>query len=735
MILLGNTLLVLTGLACFSTVALFGLAAFKNKSYEAPANNLFAIFALLVVIMSALFLAQIINHNYELEYVYSYSSNSLGFFLLMSTFWAGQVGTFLLWLLFTAIAGMFLLKVNWEHKNRMMFFFMLTAVFLVVLLFVKSPFKPLDPAAIGMPAEMFPPSDGRGLNPLLQNFWMVIHPPIVFVGYTLLAIPFAYALAALSAGEFKTWSKKVFPWSLLSGAILGLGIFLGGYWAYETLGWGGYWAWDPVENSSLIPWLTNLALIHGLLLERARATLRKTNILMALLGFILVLYGTFLTRSGVLQEFSVHSFVAPGKMLYWVMLIFMGGFTILAAVYFIRKLPLLKKPEEAKEKISESQQWFETMVILGALFTILLAVLTWVGTSSPLITTILGNPSNVDQTFYNAIAMPIGIIMAILAAVSSLYIYYTHKLKYFVIRLVISLAVAVAGTVVAFALAIKSFSILALIFASFFAIVSNIFATLSMPKKTLTSMAGNITHVGFGLILIGFIASSVFSQSTGVVKLEADQKKELMGMNLKFLGIGDNYMSSDNRVKVAVSNGKEEYVAKPAFYQDPYTRQTVINPYIRKSLFHDTYFAPQRYLPNYTTLTLSKGETNTAFGHDITFDEFQIGSHEHSGAMKVETVLRINVDGQEHQVVPTFYPNPTAADDPGYAGIPNTDYKIYVDRIFADEGKIMIDVVGVGDLVLEITRKPFINLVWFGAVIIVVGTFLAYIKRRKLAQV
>ena len=171
------------------------------------------------------------------------------------------------------------------------------------------------------------------------------------------------------------------------------------------------------------------------------------------------------------------------------------------------------------------------------------------------------------------------------------------------------------------------------------------------------------------------------------------------------------------------------------FYQDPYTRQTVINPYIRKSLLHDTYFAPQRYLPNYTTLTLSKGETNTAFGYDITFNEFKIGSHEHSGAMKVATVLTVIVDGEEYQVVPTFYPNPSAADDPGYAAIPDTDYKIYVDRIFADEGKIMIDVVGVGDLVLEITRKPFINLVWFGAVIIVVGTFLAYLKRRKLAQV
>jgi cytochrome c-type biogenesis protein CcmF len=732
MIIFGNLLLILTGLACFATVFLFGLAAFKNKSYETPAHNVFAVFVLLVVMTGALFLSQILSHNYGLEYVYSYSSNSLGFFLLLSTFWAGQVGTFLLWLIFTVIAGMFLLRVKWEYKNRLMFFYLLTAVFLVILLYIKSPFKPLDAAAMGLPADHFPPADGRGLNPLLQNFWMIIHPPIVFLGYTLLAIPFAFALSALSANDFSTWSKKVFPWSLLSGAILGLGIFLGGYWAYETLGWGGYWAWDPVENSSLIPWLTNLALIHGLLLERSRGTLRKTNLLMAIIGFLLVLYGTFLTRSGVLQEFSVHSFVDPGHMLYWVMVLFMAGFTILAAVLFIRRLPSLRKPKESAQ-LSEGQQWFETLVILGALFTLLLAILTWIGTSSPLITTILGKPTNVQQSFYNSVALPIGIIMAILAAISSVYIYFTQKLNYFLKRMIIAIVLAVIGTVLAFIYAVKAPSVLALIFASFLALISNIMAIFSMPKKKFLNMSGNLSHIGFGVILIGIIASSVFTQSTGVVKLKADQPENLLGMHCRFLGIGENYFSKDNTVQLAVSHGNDSYIAKPAFYQDPYSRQTVINPYIRKSFLHDSYFAPQKYLPDYTTLTLAKGESNTAFGYDIKFNKFLMESHETTGAIKVGADLEVAAGDSVYHVVPYYYPNPTMTDASGYAQIPGTDYKIYMDRIMADEGKIMIDVVGVGDLVLEISRKPFINLVWFGAIIIVAGAFLAFLKRRKLA--
>jgi len=598
----------------------------------------------------------------------------------------------------------------------------------MVLLLVKSPFYPLDTAAMGVPPDQLPLQDGRGLNPLLQNIWMVIHPPIVFVGYVLIAVPFAFALAALSANEFSSWAKVSFPWTLLSASILGLGIFLGGYWAYETLGWGGYWAWDPVENSSLIPWLTNLALVHGLILERSRGSLRKTNLALALIGYLLVIYGTFLTRSGILQEFSVHSFTDLGINAY--LIAFMVGFAALSIALYIMRLPSLKKQKVTQE---EKGSWFETMMILGALFTILLAVLTWVGTSSPVITTLLKNPSNVTQSFYNTVALPIGIIMAVLIAISSLWMYYARGRDFVIRRLIISTLIGLVGIVIAVLLGVRDIKQMILIFGSIFAIASNIIVIISVPKKNLLKMSGNMTHIGFGVILIGFIVSSSFARSTGVIKLEGNKNTELMGMNCKFLGIQEDFFSKDNKVEIEVDSGRDSYIARPAFYQDIYTNQTVINPFIRKTVLHDIYFAPQRYLPDYTTLTLTKGESNTAFGHEIKFNEFKMDSHAETGAMQVGVVLDVSVGDQVHTITPWFTPNQSQGNISGYTTIPDTDYKIYINRIFADEGKVTFDVVGVGNLVVEISKKPFINLVWFGSILIVIGSFLAYYRRKNLA--
>jgi cytochrome c-type biogenesis protein CcmF len=689
MIIAGNTLLGLTALACMSTIIMYGLSAFKDERFHKYAAQLFKVFAILVILLSLFFLMQILNHNFEIEYVYAYSSVSLDFFLLLSTFWAGQVGTFVLWLFFTVIVGMFLMRVKWEHKDKMIFFFLLTAVFLIVLMLVKSPFKPLNTEVMGIPPEHLPLQDGRGLNPLLQNFWMIIHPPIIFLGYVLIAVPFAFALAALSANKFSDWAKKSFPWSLLSLAILGLGIFLGGYWAYETLGWGGYWAWDPVENSSLIPWLINLALVHGLLMERRGGAFRKTNLALALISFLLIIYGTFLTRSGILEEFSVHSFTEPGKVLYWIMIVFMAGFAVLSAVLFVRGMSALKK----KASESGSQPWYETLMILAALFAILLAILTWVGTSWPVITTILGNPAAVTQTFYNTVALPIAIIMAVLTAIASLYIYITRGKNYFVTRIIIVAVCALTGTIVAVIMGVHIARHIALIYASIFAIIANLIALAAMPNKRISNFGGNLSHVGFGIILIGFLASTVFAQSSGVIKLRGNENTELLGINCRFLGLGDNFLSSDNRAEIEVTSGSGEYMARPAFYQDPYSGQTVINPHIHRTLLYDTYYSPQQYFPEYTTLTLAQGDSNRAFGLDIKFIDYKMDSHDESGASRVGASLDVTVGDSVYTVIPYFLANTGRGGGEAYARIPDSDYKIYLDRILADDKMIIKKII------------------------------------------
>ena len=176
--------------------------------------------------------------------------------------------------------------------------------------------------------------NGKGLNPQLLNFWMQIHPPILFIGFSMATVPFAFAMAAMMKNDYTQWVKQALPWVLAGAGILGLGIMMGGYWAYEMLGWGGYWAWDPVENSSLIPWLVGVASIHTLLVQRKTQAkggigkYAKTNLILSIMTYILVLYSTFLTRSGVLGDASVHSFVDPGMLVYLFLVIFIGTFIV-----------------------------------------------------------------------------------------------------------------------------------------------------------------------------------------------------------------------------------------------------------------------------------------------------------------------------------------------------------------------------------------------------------------------
>ena len=181
------------------------------------------------------------------------------------------------------------------------------------------------------------PDDGRGLNPLLQNFWIVIHPPIFFLGFASTAVPFAHAISGLLRKDYKNWINVAVPWTLFTSAILGFGITLGGFWAYETLGWGGFWGWDPVENSSFIPWLVAVASVHTLLVQRRTGGFLRANFIMGMLPFLLVLYSTFLTRSGVLGDTSVHSFETPGMWVYILLVALIAFFIIFGlSVYFWR---------------------------------------------------------------------------------------------------------------------------------------------------------------------------------------------------------------------------------------------------------------------------------------------------------------------------------------------------------------------------------------------------------------
>lgn len=271
----------------------------------------FGVYAALAgVLMSwTLLITVFLARRFDLDYVYNYSSHDLEFFFTIAASWAGQPGSFMIWLLWGSIASALLVRRSKHFEPYVLAIVMATQAAIIGFVLVLNPFQPLIDPSTG---TALTPTDGRGLNPLLHNFWMIIHPPVLFVGYALTMIPFAFALAALWRRDYDTWVQRALPWTLAAWAFLGLALLLGGYWAYETLGWGGYWGWDPVENSSLVPWLILTALIHGMLIQRTHGGLRKTNLVLGIATYITVFYATFMTRSGVYANFSVHSFVAEG---------------------------------------------------------------------------------------------------------------------------------------------------------------------------------------------------------------------------------------------------------------------------------------------------------------------------------------------------------------------------------------------------------------------------------------
>ena len=317
---LGNAAIIVGFVATVLAMA-FYFRSIRSPRLVGVARTGFHIGVTTVLVASVILLILIVKHQFQFHYVWAYSSRDLPLGLLMSTFYAGQEGSFLLWTLMIAIIGVVLMVYTQKHDNEreVMGVYSSILTFLLLLLIVKNPFARIE--------ADFIPADGRGLNPLLQNFWMQIHPPILFIGFAAMAPPFALAIAALMRRRYQAWVVSSLPWVVGGSMVLGLGIALGGFWAYETLGWGGWWGWDPVENASLIPWLISVALIHTMITQKRTKGLILTNFILAVLAFVLVLYSTFLTRSGVLGEASVHSFVDPGRFSFTLLVLFMFAFT------------------------------------------------------------------------------------------------------------------------------------------------------------------------------------------------------------------------------------------------------------------------------------------------------------------------------------------------------------------------------------------------------------------------
>ncbi len=385
---------------------LLGVAANRGALQRSAERGLLASAALIVVATGCL-ISGFLTNDFRIDYVYHYSSTSQALEYKIGALWGGQAGSLLLWLLILAVMGSIMVWTN-RNKNRALMPYAtavvaLTMVFFLILLnFIEHPF------ATG-PAR----ADGAGLNPQLKNYWMMIHPPCLYLGYVGFTIPFAFAISAMvtrRTGDL--WFRTTRRWTLFAWFFLGTGILLGSYWAYIELGWGGYWAWDPVENASLMPWLTGTAFLHSVMIQEKRQMLKVWNVLLIILTFALSIFGTFLTRSGIIS--SVHAFatsgIGPAFGTFLVIVLFAS------LILLIMRLDDLRSEGRFESVLSrESTFLFNNMIFVG-----LAAVVLFLTTFPILSEMATGRKVTMGPPIFNVVNIPWALVLLLLTGVGPL---------------------------------------------------------------------------------------------------------------------------------------------------------------------------------------------------------------------------------------------------------------------------------------------------------------------------
>ncbi len=369
-------------------------------------RSVYAVF-LLHLVASLGVIAAFVGDHFEYWYVASYSNREMELFYKITGLWAGQRGSLLFWALLLGFFSCIAVFRNRRRNREFMPYVVgvlqtVLSFFVIVLLFAKvNPFERLD----------FVPANGQGLNPQLQNYWMTIHPPTLYLGFTAFSIPFAFAVAALLNGRLDArWIVLTRRWILTSWLFLSVGIVFGMRWAYEELGWGGYWFWDPVENASLLPWLTATAFLHSIQIQEKRGMLKVWNMSLVLVTFLLTIFATFLTRAGLIE--SVHTF-AQNLTIAYIFLAFMGTMLAACVVLILYRLPQLQSENQIESFLSrESAFLFNNLILVGAAFAVM-----W-GTLFPLITEgVTGQEISVGPPFFNRVNVPIGIVLLALIGI------------------------------------------------------------------------------------------------------------------------------------------------------------------------------------------------------------------------------------------------------------------------------------------------------------------------------
>jgi cytochrome c-type biogenesis protein CcmF len=803
---IGHFFVLLAFIASIIATVSFATASFRNDPVQKRSWLNYARLAFITQLVSVAVIFAIIfyicaNHYFEYMYAYKHASKELEPKYLLACIWEGQEGSFLLWTIWHSILGIFIMAKSKEWEAPVMSVISLAQFFLLMMLLglhvgdVRLGSSPFTLTRNEIAGPIFSQAnyltfikDGIGLNVLLRNYWMVIHPPILFLGFASTIIPFAYAYAGIQTKRFGDWVTPALPWALFSACVLGVGIMMGGKWAYESLSFGGYWAWDPVENASLVPWLILIAGMHTMVIFKATGHSLKASYLFAFLTFIFILYSTFLTRTGVLGDTSVHAFTDAGKAINIMILLFVAAFTLPSLILFfanLKKMPTLHKEEGTNSR--------EFWMFIGSLVFFLAAIFIIAKTSVPVYNKIFGTsiaqPEDVEFS-YNKVMILVAIIIGLLSAVTQYFKYKKTEPGYILKK--IALPTLLAATITALLAIFYPLTYYKMgagflgaayvaLFAAIYSVIANATYIWTGLNGKLKAAGGSIAHLGFALMIAGILISSS--------NKEIISSSRANGINLQISGKDPMTRQTDNPLEnltlirhVPATMGPYEvtYLKDSfgnekgrRFYELLFQRKDTNS----KKVIEEFTLNPDVYIMKDNNMS-SNPDTKNYLSKDVfTFISYAINNEaiEDTGSFKIHELAegdttfysngmiilnRVvkNPDNEKYHFKPTdaalmaditliskdslhYKASPLIQVDE--FGVNQVDDTVYAQNMYVkfagvtDNHKVKIGIKESDKLIQYVTLKayvfPFINLVWLGLIIMALGIVMSAVKRAKLS--
>lgn len=710
----------------------------------------------------------LINHYVEYKYVWEHTSSGLSLGYLISSLWAGKEGSILLWFFFQGLIGVIVMQRSGDFERPVMVVFSVSQLFLnAALLGVhigdiqigNHPFVLLRNAPENILNPFFANADylsiikpGAGLNPLLQNFWMKAHPPVLFLGFASMLVPFSYAFAALWKDRYTGWLRPVIPWMSFGILAMGAGTLMGGAWAYEDLTFGGFWSWDPVENSSLVIWLACVISLHLVMISIVNKQTLFPAFILTFLSYVMVLYSTFLTRSGVLGSTSAHTFGKTGMIWHlaiYIIIFFSGSLILLL-------LKAKKLPRKKNEKFLSREFW----MFIGCIVLILSAFQIIFSTSAPLINKILGksisNLADVTE-YYNSWQLPFATVTLFVVAFTQFLTYGKNFSQVFIRKFLPSLIISFILSVLLYLFSgIKDIMIILLALSSIFVIFSSFDVMLRHYRysKNFPSLLG---HLGLGTFIFGivlaFAQSSIISKNSSPVyfrkSFNSDEnillkKDSLTKAEGYYLCYSKKEKEGDeNFYEISFYNdfsGPELFAVRPSVISGsagkvyrPDTRHLLLRDIFTYVLYAEN--GGTKDDPEYSKIkesTVKRGDTVKDERMNVIIDSIASNAKA-EGRENCTAFMKISTDGKNYKNTEASFK--TMKGNVLYydAVTENKDCKLRIDSVTSCGDEVVLglytrknDIVIVKSVIF-----PYIKILWIGGILMLTGFFLSVIKRRK----